>query len=73
VGIKNKSFKLLITRVPEGCQSISLDLTLHEQFNDAVAIKRAAVQITARPKLKNVSRLAFCWLKSGENKSLIVL
>jgi len=50
VGIKNKSFKLLITRVPEGCQSISLDLTLHEHFNDAVAIKRAAVQNYSKAK-----------------------
>lgn len=57
VGIKNKPSKLLITGVPEECQSNSLNLTLHEYFNDAVAIKRASVQITTRAKQKNVSQL----------------
>lgn len=59
VGIKNKPFKLIITRVPEECQSNPFRLTLHENFNDAVAIKRAAVEIT-RAKRKNMPQLALC-------------
>lgn len=59
VRIKTKSFKYIIARELAECQS-TLNLTLHEHFNDAVAIKQPTMQIVRRAKQKNVSQLAFC-------------